>query len=143
MFFYLRGLAVVLMVCAMVGPVGARSPARPVILLSCAAPAELCRTVIQTLARQSKGFVIRTVEADQISPPRPGDLGVRLDWQDRGNKGQRTRLSWRSYGADLNHIGPWFDLGAIELPLSPIRQNAIARGLVSSVPGLQIALRPK
>ncbi len=141
MFFNLRRMGVVLVLCALAGPMSARSPARPVILLSCGAPAELCRTVIQTLARQSKGFVIRTVQPNHPPPPRPGDLGVRLEWKTQ-SQGARARLSWRGYGADLNHMGPWFDLGAIESPLSSIRQTEIAQELVSSVPGLKVAMRP-
>ncbi len=113
----------------------ARSPDRPVIRLNCPeeAAAALCRSLIQSLSEMAPTAVIRRVPAHDVTPTRPGDLGVSLVVAKAGAEQITGRLDWQQ-GAGARHTGPAVRFGAEGA------HEAFARALVKASPDMRAAL---
>lgn len=126
----------------------ARSPARPVILLSCpAADARdpLCQAMIQALAEATggRGAVIRPVPRGQEAPRRPGDIGVAL-YLDDSAPAPGGHLEWQAAdqsGAGPRQRGPDTRLDASGAALTPQSYASFTRELITATPGMAAALR--
>ncbi|SDY83682.1 hypothetical protein [Citreimonas salinaria] len=121
----------------------ARRP-RPVIRLSCPddAPDPLCLELVQALAGQAPGHVIRRVEAAGLRPARPEDLGVALVMLAAAGNGVRARLDLQP-AAGSRRTGPAVTdpaLPAAEPPGQPAAWRGFARALAQTLaPGLEDA----
>lgn len=141
-----RGVVSIAGVLLMAAGTGtARSPARPLVLLHCAAaPEALCQAMIQALAQAAgpASPVIRRVEAGETRPPRPGDIGVTLVLGAHGPEHLAGHLEWREWGQaeTAPHIGPVLGIDTIGTRLTPQSLASFAGDLIGSTPGIDGAL---
>lgn len=137
-------LAVILIMAAPQGQ--ARSPDRPVVLLSCPGghgPYDpLCQAMIQTLAQAASGHaVIRRVPRGQEAPGRAGDLGIALHVSQRGDAALAGHLVWQTGRGGPSRKGPALRMTADGADLSHHAFQQFTQGLLKATPDLIAALR--
>ena len=113
-------LAVLMMLaCAIM--VQARTPDRPVILLSCPPGMPgLCQAMEQSLVRASPApVIVRIVPRGGEAPTRPGDLGIALHLDDLRPDSMQGHLEWRRGPGGTPRTGPALRIDAMDATLSP------------------------
>lgn len=122
----------------------ARSPDRPVILLSCPdgqdARDRLCQVMIQALARAAAGpQVIRQVPRGAETPARPGDLGIALHLAQDDLGALAGHLEWQTPGGPLRK-GPTLRVALAGAGASQQAYEQFTNGLLKATPGLDSAI---
>lgn len=120
----------------------ARTPDRPLILLSCPLDEfHLCQAMEQAIAQAASGpFIVRIVNRGDEAPTRPGDLGVALYLDSRQSQGLEGHLEWQAGRDGARQSGPRVEFSVVDAPLSSRMYGHFAEGLIRADTKLQNTL---